>query len=266
MKAQVRGRVVALAVATAATIGWVDFAAAAGNNNPPPAGAILDLSGQPIPHGAPVTYTVDFTAALADTSLSLAFREDPAYISVTDITLTDLTHPSGNLVLNGDFSLGPIGSENPTGWTYQNTYGAYASGVVVGPGGCGGGITGNCWYDGSVQAYDEISQTIVTTVGDSYQVSFAATDNSSLSTWSAVSTNGDTTDPGGNGADILVYAQAAAPPLNTPEPSTWAMMILWLRRHGIRRLSQDEACVSFRGLIITAQPLRKTALGWSFLL
>ena len=223
MKAQVRGSVVALAVAASATIGWVNLAAAAGNNNPPPVGAILDLDGQTIPHGAAVPYTVDFTASLADTSISLAFREDPAYISASDIVVMDVTAGSGNLLTNGDFSLGPIGSENPTGWTYQNTYGAYASGVV--DSGCGVGGS-NCWYDGSVQAYDEISQTIATTVGDVYQVSFYATDNSSLTTWSAVSTNGDTTDAGGNGADILVYAQAAPPPLNTPEPSTWAMMIL----------------------------------------
>jgi PEP-CTERM motif len=226
MKAQVRGSIVALAVAASATLGWMNFAAAAGNNNSPPAGAILDLSGLPVPHGDPVTYTVDFTAALANTSLSLAFREDPAFFSVTDITLTDLTHPSGNLVLNGDFSLGPIGSQTPIGWTYQNTFGASASGVVRGPGTCGGGITGSCWYDGSVQAYDEISQTVGTTVGDVYQVTFAATDNSGLATYQALSTNGNTTGPGGNGIDILVYAQAAPPNLNAPEPSTWAMMVL----------------------------------------
>jgi hypothetical protein len=225
MKAQARGSIVALAIATAATLGWVNLAAAAGNNNAPPPGAILDLAGQTVPHGAPVTYSVDFTAALADTSLSLAFREDPAFFSVTDITLTDLTNPSGNLVLNGDFSLGPVGSQNPVDWTYQNTFGAFASGVVSNTS-CGGGIVGNCWYDGSVQAYDEISQTIATTVGDVYQVTFAATDNGPLNTYSALSTNGNTTGTGGNGIDILVYAQAAPPPLNTPEPSTWAMMIL----------------------------------------
>jgi hypothetical protein len=224
MKVQVRGSLVALAVAAAATFGCVNLAAAAGNNNAPPAGAILDLAGQAVPHGAPVTYTVDFTAALADTSLSLAFREDPAFFSVTDITLTDLTHPGGNLVLNGDFSLGPLGSNTPVDWTYQNTFGAEASGVVSDS--CGGGISGNCWFDGSVQAYDEISQTIGTTVGDVYEVSFAATDDGPLNTYSALSTNGDTTDTGGNGVDILVYAQAEPPSLNTPEPSTWAMMML----------------------------------------
>jgi hypothetical protein len=223
MRTQVRSSVVALAVATAATMGWVNLATAAGNNNPPPAGAILDLNGQALPHDTPVTYTVDFTASLADTSLSLAFREDPAFLSVTDITLTDLTNPSGNLVLNGDFSLGPVGSENPLNWTFQNTFGADASGVVQD--GCQGG-SASCWFDGSVQAYDELSQTISTTVGDMYEVSFSAIDNGSLTTYSALSTNGNTTGTGGNGVDILVYAQAAPPPLNTPEPSTWAMMIL----------------------------------------
>ena len=224
MKAQVRSSVVALAVATAATMGWVNLATAAGNNNAPPPGAILDLAGQAVPHGAPVTYTVNFTAALANTSLSLAFREDPAFLSVDDITLTDLTHPSGNLVVNGDFSVGPVGSQTPPPWTYQNTFGAGASGRVSNT--CGGGISGNCWFDGSVQAYDEISQTIATTIGDLYQVTFAATDNGPLTTYSALSTNGNTTGTGGNGIDILVYAQAAPPNLNAPEPSTWAMMVL----------------------------------------
>ena len=79
---------VALAVAASATIGCVNLATAAGNNNAPPLGAILDLAGQAVPHGAPQTYTVDFTAALADTSISLAFREDPAFFSLP-------TYPSG---------------------------------------------------------------------------------------------------------------------------------------------------------------------------
>ena len=197
---------------------------AAANNNPPPAGAILDLAGQPIPHGAPVQYSVDFTASLADTSISLAFREDPAFVAVTDIDVTDVTTRSTtNLLVNGDFSLGPVGSDTPIGWTFENTYGATFSGIV--DSGCGVGGS-SCWYDGSVQAYDELSQTIGTTVGDVYHISFYATDNGSLPTFSDVSTNGDTTDTGGNGADIVVYAQASAPPLNTPEPSTWAMMIL----------------------------------------
>jgi hypothetical protein len=67
---------------------------------------------------------------------------------------------------------------------------------------------------------------IATTIGDMYRVSFAATDNGPLNIYSGLSTNGNTTGTGGNGIDILVYAQAAPPNLNAPEPSTWATMIL----------------------------------------
>ena len=218
-----RGSIVALAVATAATIGWTNLAAAAGNNNAPPPGAILDLDGQAIPHGAPQTYSVDFTADLANTAISLAFREDPAFFAVTNVMVTDLTNPSGNLLLNGDFSLGANGGL-PVDWSFQNVHGASFEGEVEIP--CSFGGSASCWFDGSVQAYDELSQMVATNIGDVYQISFMNQDNSSLSTYSQLSTNGNTTGVGGNGADILVYATAAPPPLNTPEPSTWAMMIL----------------------------------------
>jgi uncharacterized repeat protein (TIGR01451 family) len=76
-----------------------------------------------------------------------------------------------------------------------------------------------CWYDGAVQAYDAISQTIPTIVGHVYQISFLVADNSSCSTdgggpscnFSDLSTNGDTTDTQGNGINVTVYAQAGVP-------------------------------------------------------
>jgi hypothetical protein len=110
-------------------IGSVDFAAAAGNNDPPPPGAILDLNGLPIPHGSPTQYTVDFTASLANTAISLAFREDPAFFAVTDVSVMDITNPSGNLLLNGDFSLGTNGG-TPVDWSFQNVHGATFQGMV----------------------------------------------------------------------------------------------------------------------------------------
>jgi PEP-CTERM motif len=193
------------------------------NNNPPPSGAILDLNGQPVPHGAAQTYTVDFTAAIANTAITFAFREDPAFISFSNASVVDLTHPSGNLLLNGNFASGS--GSAATDWTYANIYGATFGGVV-GSSQCGGGL-GTCWYDGAVQAYDAISQTIATHVGDTYQISFAVSDNGPLNTFSALSTNGDTTDTGGNGIDVLAYAQAGLPPPGAvPEPSTWALMLL----------------------------------------
>jgi hypothetical protein len=182
------------------------------------------LNGLAMPHGTPVEYTVDFAAALASTAISMAFREDPAFFAVSDVSVVDLTTSSGNLLTNGDFSGGTTGGI-PNGWSFQNVHGATFSGVVQNP--CSfGNTSAACWYDGSVQAYDELSQTIATSIRDSYQISFWNVDNGPLQTYSQLSTNGDTTDTGGNGADILVYATAVAPPLNTPEPATWAMMLI----------------------------------------
>src|SRR5208282_4898773 len=102
-----------------------------GNNDPPPAGAILDLNGTPIPGGGNDTYqqySVGFTANVASTAITFAFREDPAFISFADVSVVDLTTPSGNLLTNGDFSGGTYtdnGNDSaPDGWTYANQYGA----------------------------------------------------------------------------------------------------------------------------------------------
>jgi hypothetical protein len=100
-------------------------------NNPPPAGAILDLSGSPIPGGGNGTYqhyTVDFTATLTSTAITLAFRDDPAQVSVANVSVVNLTSPNGNLLVNGNFSQGPVGSNTPTGWTYANIFGVFAGG------------------------------------------------------------------------------------------------------------------------------------------
>jgi hypothetical protein len=199
-----------------------------GNNNPPPSGAILDLNGTPIPGGGNSTYqmyTVNFTASLASTAITFAFRDDPAFISFSNPSVTDLTVPGSNLLTNSTFS-GATGTSTPVGWTYANTYGATYGGVVTASCGVGGG---NCWYDGAVQAYDAISQTITTTPEHLYQISFWVAENSGCSTdteyglpcnFSDLSTNGDTTDTGGNGIDVTVYAQAGLPPAASTGPWT----------------------------------------------
>jgi hypothetical protein len=194
-----------------------------GNNNPPPAGPILDLNGTPILGGGNGTYqmyTVDFIATLANTAITFAFREDPAFISFANASVVDLTAGSGNLLMNGDFS-GGVYTDNgnpstPVDWTYANMYGAtFGGGVQSGATDCYG--VAYCWYDGAVQAYDAISQTIATTPGHQYQISFLVADNSGCGTcnFSDLSTNGDTTDTGGNGKNVTVYAQAGLPPVST---------------------------------------------------
>ena len=100
-------------------------------NCAPPNGAILDLNGLPVPHQY-TNYTVNFVATNSTTNLSFAFREDPAFLFLDDVSLTDVTNPSGELVLNGGFESGPSGASAPTDWTYLNSFGATFGGVVSG--------------------------------------------------------------------------------------------------------------------------------------
>ena len=210
------------------------------SNVPPPVGAILDLNGTPIPgHGNSTyqQYTVNFVANVANTAITFAFREDPAFLLLENVSVVDVTTSSANLLTNGDFSGGTYtnngNSATPNGWTYANIYGASAGGVVRN--GCGGPQAGGiCWYDGAVQAYDAISQSIPTTIGHTYQISFFLADNSGQATFSRLSTNGDVTDTGGNGIDLLVYAQAGLPSAggnnnnSVPTLSEWGMLLMAL--------------------------------------
>jgi hypothetical protein len=211
-----------LAGATLAFLSMGLAAYALPSNVGPPPGAILDLNGQPITNSNQ-TYTVDFVATVASTAVTFAFRQDPSFESFSNVSVVDLTTSSGNLDVDGNFAAGTVGTTNAPGWTYANIYGATFGGVVQSGSLCGG--LGTCWYDGAVQAYDAISQTIATTVGDTYEISFQLNGGGSQNgVYSRLSTNGDVTDTGGNGIDVLVYAESGLPP--TPEPATWALMLL----------------------------------------
>ena len=192
-------------------------------NCAPPLGAILDLDGTAIPT-AYTHYTVNFVATQATTNLSFAFREDPAFLFLDDVSLFDNTTASAVVVVNGGFEAGPLNANAPAGWTYLNSFGATFAGIVSNNGPHTGS---NNYYDGAVQAYDGITQAIATTVGDNYTISFWLNDNSGGGTFHRVSTNGDVTDTGGNGIDLLVYA-GAIPTLATPEPATLTLVGLGL--------------------------------------
>jgi len=188
-------------------------------NNPPPAGAILDLSGKPVPGGGNRTYqqySVDFVANLENTAITFAIREDPAFISLANVSVTDNAVVEGaNLLQNGDFSGGIYtnngNSRTPNHWTFANQYGAGASGVVLsGPGNCY--TYANCWFDGSVGSYDAISQTISTTVGHTYHISFFVADNSDcLCNFSEVRTGT------AEGINVAVYAQGGLPAVQSAQ-------------------------------------------------
>ncbi len=197
--------------------------ARAQNNEPPPAGpVILDLNGTAVPHSYTEYTTPAFTATTTTSNISFAFREDPAFLSLDDVTMRDVTTNTAVTVVNGGFESGPVGAHAPTGWTYLNIFGAAAAGVVENfSGGAHSGT--NFYYDGAVQAYDSITQPIATTVGDQYTISFWLTDNGSLNTFSRVSTNGQ---PGtaGNGIDLVVYGGAGLPTPSVPEPASLVLL------------------------------------------
>jgi hypothetical protein len=171
----------------------------------PPTGAILDLNGTPVPHTYQ-QYTTSFTATNTSTNISFSFREDPAFLGLDDVSVT--TGGGPNLVVNPGFELGPVGANAPTGWAYLNTFGAPAAGVVSTNPSPGPNTGLNYYQDGAVQAYDAISQPIATAIGATYSVGFQLKDNSSLTTFSRLSTNGNVSGTGGNGVDLLFYAGA----------------------------------------------------------
>jgi len=196
-------------------------------NCAPPTGAILDLNGTAIPH-VYTQYSVNFVAVNTTTNISFAFREDPAFLLLDNVSVT--TGGGPNLLLNPGFDLGPVGASAPTNWTYLNSFGATFGGVV--DAGCG--ISGsNCYFDGAVQAYDGITQAIPTTVGSLYNINFFLNDNSGLTTFSRLSTNGNVTDTGGNGVDLLVYAGAI--PTLVPEPAALGLLACGLAVIGLLR-------------------------------
>jgi hypothetical protein len=199
-------------------------------NCAPPTGAILDLDGTPIAH----TYTahsVAFIATNPSTNISFAFREDPAFLFLDNVSV-HLTSGGPNLLLNGDFETPPTGVNAPTNWTYLNSFGAAFAGVVQAGSGIGGS---NSYFDGAVQAYDGITQAVATTPGASYTIDFFLNDNSALTTFSRLSTNGNVSGIGGNGVDLLVYAGAVPTLTPVPEPASLVLLGLGLAAISLMR-------------------------------
>jgi PEP-CTERM motif len=189
--------------------------------SPPPGGSIIfDPGATPGVTALPTTYTLystTFTATLALTDITFAFRHDPGYFAMDNVSVTP-----GPGFVNGGFETGDL-----TGWTYDNMYGVSFAGVVSN--GCHGlpNFAGSfVWCDGATQGYDAIDQKVATVIGTTYTVSFWLDqfDSTGFSTgfFQDLSTNGN---PGtdGNATGVLVYVGGAAPP-PIPEPGTLVLL------------------------------------------
>jgi hypothetical protein len=184
------------------------------DNEAPPSGPIvLDWNGTPIPH-AYQQYTASFVATSSISNISFAFRHDPDFLGIDDVSVT--TGGGSNLLVNGGFESGPLDESVPSGWTYLNEFEATFSGVVADnstspPGPHGGAYY---YYDGSVQAYDVITQQIPTTIGGTYNISFwlcdDGGDDGGLNTFQRLSDNG-LSGAYGNAANVIVYAGDSQP-------------------------------------------------------
>jgi len=189
----------------------------------PPPGAIFDLAATPLGGNILSSYqsfTTSFVAAVPNTTISFAFREVPAFFAFDDASVT--TGGGSNLLVNPGFELATVGQNVPTDWgRWIQPQDVSAIGVVASngsPGGCppnGAHGGSQFWCDGSVEGYDAVFQTIATTVGQTYDITFSLGDNS----------NEAITNPT---IDMLVYATNGLPtgtvPVGAPEPASLLLL------------------------------------------
>ena len=162
---------------------------------------LLDLENSP--QQAYTLYTYSFQAQLAQTFLTFEFRQDPAYWSLDDVSVTNSS--STQLIVNGGFEGGSYGGQaTPNSWTLIGQAGLSAGGTVSG--GCA--HTGTyCYSDGAVGGVDGLYQSFATTIGATYSLSFWL-ENDGGSIASAIVQVGASQDNGG----VLVPTPPTAPP------------------------------------------------------
>ena len=198
----------------------------------PPADPIFDLAvTHPTPLASYQNFSVSFTAAQANTTVSFAFREVPAFFAFDNASVT-ATGGTANLLQDPGFEDSNVGSNFPVGWQrFIQPVDMTAIGEIASSSaryGCNVGASQGAqfWCDGSVEGYDGLAQAIATTVGQSYTISFDLQDDSgSPITYPTI--------------DLLVYAEDSLPggttpvgpspsPTSVPEPASLALLAVGL--------------------------------------
>src|SRR6202050_3952341 len=162
---------------------------------------LLDLENSPAQDYT--LYTYSFQAQLAQTFLTFEFRQDPAYWSLDDVSVTNSA--STQLIVNGGFEGGSYGGQDtPNSWTLIGQAGLEAGGSVS----TGCAHSGSyCYSDGAVGGVDGLYQSFSTTIGSTYALSFwLANDGGSIA--SAIVQVGASQDNGG----VLVPTPPSPPP------------------------------------------------------
>jgi hypothetical protein len=182
-------------------------------------------------------YKETFTATLAETTVAWAFREDPGYVSFDDASVS-LAGGGPNLLSDPGFESAALGSDAPPAWT------VFATPDTIGPTGVVQSSatteygtrphTGsNYWFDGSIGGYDGLAQTIHTTIGQAYTISFYLADTSGHNYCNNYycSPYLDASVYAGNGLPqgVKVFGDGVDGGVTlggVPEPATWAAMLL----------------------------------------
>ncbi|MGP8199059.1 MAG: hypothetical protein ACLQU4_06095 [Limisphaerales bacterium] len=197
---------------------------------------VLDLAGQTIPGGT-TPYSTSFTANSTESYITFLFRQDPSFMTLYNVDVTQ-GGVGPNLIANGDFTVGaPTTAGAPVpDWSYfvqaGNDFPQYL----------GYELSGGGFFDGSTQAYDGIDQAFPTTVGDTYDINFSLNPGGyNTPVYTDQSNNGDTTDTGGDGIDLVVYAGNATPPGNTLPDAASTLALLGAAMTGLAGLRRKLA-------------------------
>ncbi|CAF1443207.1 unnamed protein product [Rotaria magnacalcarata] len=121
---------------------------------------LLDLSNAP---SFPYTYyQYSFIATSTKTTMMLAIRQDPSYMCLDDISVTN---NGTDMWQNGGFELNSLTQY----YTYCNPNAASSSGIISTTCPHSGSYS---FYDGSVRYSDYLSQSFATVIGSNYNISF----------------------------------------------------------------------------------------------